>query len=63
MNVNEEGKNYLNLSKEEQQALRDLIEDDSIIINLADRGSAIVIWDKEHYIVECEQQLGEKPIQ
>ena len=62
MNINEEGKNYPNLSKEERNALRDLIGDDSIVIKPADKGSAIVVWGKQDYLKECDKQLGEHEI-
>ena len=57
LKINEEAKNYPNLSKEERQALKKLIEDKNIIIKPADKGSAIVIWDKEDYLKECNEQL------
>ena len=47
-----------NLSKTESQAIQELKEDDTIIIKPADKGSAIVIMDKQDYIFEAERQLG-----
>ena len=46
LKINEDGKNYPNLSKEERSALQNLRKDKNIIINPADKGSAIVIWDR-----------------
>ena len=43
--------------KEERQALKELIEDKDIIIKPADKGRAIVIWDKEDSLKECNAQL------
>ena len=57
LKINEQGKNYPNLSKEERQALKELIDDKDIIIKPADKGSAIVIWDKEDYLKEYNAQL------
>ena len=57
LKLNEEGKNYPNLSKEERQALKKLIEDKNIIIKSADKDSAIVIWHKDDYLKECNEQL------
>ena len=39
-----------NLSKEEWLAMRDLSEDRDVIINRADKGSCVVVWDREDYI-------------
>ena len=36
--------------------------DKNIIIKPADKGSAIVIWDKQDYLKECELQLGNKSV-
>ena len=57
LKINEEGKNYPNLSKEEREALKKLIENKNIIIKPADKGSAIVIWDNDDYLNECNKQL------
>ena len=62
MNINEEGNNYPNLSKEERKSLQNLMEDDTIVIKPADKGSAIVIWDKDDYIKECDKQLGDQSV-
>ena len=34
----------------------------SIIIKKADKGSCVVVWDRNDYIVEAEKQLGDKNI-
>ena len=41
-----------NLTKEEWVAMRSLAEDRSIIIKPADKGSCIVVWDREDYLAE-----------
>ena len=38
---------YNNLTREEREALHGLRNDSSIIIEEVDRGSVVVIWDKE----------------
>ena len=48
---------YSNLSREERSALQDLRNDSSIIIKEADKGSAVVVWDRLDYISEAERQL------
>ena len=48
---------YSILTREERKALYDLINDTSVIIKEADV-SAVVIWDKEDYLKEAEEQLS-----
>ena len=38
--------------------MRNLQEDRSVIIKLADRGSAVVIWDRNDYLKEAKKQLS-----
>ena len=33
--------------------------DKNIVIKVADKGSAVVVWDREDYIMKAEKQLGE----
>ena len=51
--------NYSNFSKEEWQTMRSLVNDISIVIKEADKGSCEVVWDREDYIEEAERQLGD----
>ena len=46
-----------NLSNEEWLAMRGLAEDPNIIIKPADKGSCVVVWDREDYIAEADRQL------
>ena len=48
-----------NLTKSERSALYDLRNRQEIIIKPADKGSAVVVMDKDHYISEAERQLGD----
>ena len=57
-----EGKNYSNLSKEEQQALKTLKNSSDIVIKEADKGGAIVIWGREDYCNEANRQLADKEV-
>ena len=50
---------YNNITSKERQALYDLKNDKSIVIKSADKGSAVVVWDRANYIKEAEKQLGE----
>ena len=51
--------NYSNFSKEEWQAMSSLVNDRSAVIKKADKGSCVVVWDREDYIGEAERQLGD----
>ena len=48
-----------NLTKEEWKAMRNLAEDQSVIIKLADKGSCTVIWYQEVYLVEGYRQISD----
>ena len=56
--VSPDGKNFTNLSFEEPEALKELKSDRSIVIKEADKGSAIVVWDREDYVTEANRQLS-----
>ena len=45
------------LTKEEWKAMRDLAEDQSMIIKPADKGSCVVIWDRKDYLTESIANL------
>jgi hypothetical protein len=47
-----------NLDKQDRIAMRELKQNSDVIIKPADKGSAIVIMDKEDYVFEAERQLG-----
>ena len=49
---------YHNVTREERRAIDSLRNDPSIIIKGADKGSCIVVWDREDYLSEAEKQLG-----
>ena len=53
---------YNNLTREERKALKVLKEDKSIVIKEADKGSAVVVWDRKDYILEAEGQLGNNQV-
>ena len=62
MDVSDKGKSFSNLSKEEWEALSDLQNDKSIVIKPADKGSAVVVWDRADYIKEAAGQLFDKEV-
>ena len=51
-----------NLTRVERGAPFDLKNDKTIVIKGADKGSAVVVWDRDDYIQEAEKQLGDKEI-
>ena len=62
MQIGEHGKNFSNLSEGEREALKALVNDTSIVIKPADKGSAIVIWDREDYEKEAKRQLNDEKV-
>ena len=48
------------MTKTEKVALRTLKSNTDIVIKPADKGSAVVVRDKEHYISEAERKLGDR---
>ena len=62
MSVSPEGKNFGNLSSSEQLYLKKLKSDRNIVIKEADKGSAVVVWDREDYISEANRQLDDRQV-
>ena len=44
LKINDGGRNYSNLDKEERKALEDLKSYEDIVIKSADKRSALVVW-------------------
>ena len=53
---------YSNLSKEEWDAIRSLAYDRNMVIKRADKGSCVVIWDRNDYVRETEIQLSNQNV-
>ena len=51
-------KTYRNISREEHRALQDIRNNREIVVKEADKGSAVVIQDKDNYVQECMRQLN-----
>ena len=49
-----------NLTKEENFTIRNLLEDRNVIIKPANKGSAVVICDRNDYLKGAKKQLGDK---
>ena len=59
---NFENPSQRNLTKNEQKALENLRSYEDIIIKQADKGSAVVVIDKETYIKEARRQLDDRAV-
>ena len=57
-NIRQTPLNKSNLSKEEWRALFQLKKRQDIVIKPADKGGAVVVWDKRLYIEEASKQLN-----
>ena len=55
-------KRFSNLTKEEREALYSLKDHHSIIIKGADKGSVVVVWNREDYLKEAYRQLDDKEV-
>ena len=53
---------YSNLTKDERLELNSLKDDTSNIIKDDEKGSGVVLWDREDYLKEAEKQLSDKKI-
>ena len=62
MNICVQGNNYSNVTREELAAINNLKADRTIVIKEADKGSGVVVWDREDYIQEAEGQLGDSEV-
>ena len=62
MNISANGSNFSNISREERAALNELKSDRSIVIKEADKGSGVVVWDREDYVKEANSQLGDRTV-
>ena len=51
-----------NLTREERNALYNLRDDPTIIGKGADKGSVLVVWDREDYLKEVYKQLEDKDV-
>ena len=62
LSVSPDGKNFSNLSSCEQLCLKQLKCDRNIVIKEGDKGSAVVVWDREDYISEANRQLDDRQV-
>ena len=55
-------KKFNNLTKEDRNALCNLRDDPTVIVKGADKGSAVVVWDRDNYLKEASKQLEDKDV-
>ena len=55
-------KRFDNLTREERNVLYNLGDDPTIMIKGADKGFAVVVWDREDYSEEAYKQLEDKDV-
>ena len=55
-------KRFINLTKDKRNAMYSLKGDKSIIIKGANKGAAVIVWDREDYIKEESKQLEDKEV-
>ena len=60
--ADQQNSGFSNLTREEKLALENLKNDKSIIIKSADKGSSVVVWDREDYFKEAEDQLSDDSV-
>ena len=53
---------FNNLSKEERDAIYSLKNDNSIVIKAVDKGSEVVVCDKEDYLKEAHDQFSDEKV-
>ena len=53
---------YSNMPKDEWDVVRSLADDRNIVIKRADKGSCVVIWDRNDYLLKAEKQLRDKKV-
>ena len=42
--------------------MRSLADDRNLLIKKADKGSCVVVWDRNNYLMEAEKQLSDKNV-
>ena len=50
------------MPKNEWDVIRSLADYRNIVIKRADKGSCVVIWDRNDYLLEADKKLKEKKI-
>ena len=62
LDIDISSKRFNNLNKEERNALYNLRDDPTIIIKSVDKGSEVVVWDRDDYLKEASKQLDDKDV-
>ena len=62
LSLSPESKSFPNLSSSELYALKSFKSDYNVVIKEADKGSAVVVWDRGDYIMEADRQLNDRQV-
>ena len=62
LDIDISSKRFNDLTKEERNALYNLRDDPAIVMKSADKGSAVVVWDREDYLKEASKQIEDKDV-
>ena len=57
-----EGGKIILIYLRKSSAVQDPLKDENTIIEPADKGSTILLWDREDYLKECNEQLSNKNV-
>ena len=60
--INERGSNFSNLLKNEQEALKNVKKYHDIVIKEADKGGAVVVWERKDYCKEAYNHLNDQQV-
>ena len=53
---------YSNMPRDEWDSIRSLTDDKNIVIKRADKGSCVIIWDKNDYLLQADKKLKDKKV-
>ena len=53
---------YSNFNSEEWKAMRSSTDNRNPVIKKAEKGSCVVVWDQNNYLMEAEKQLSDKNV-
>ena len=42
--------------------MRSVVDDQNLVIKKADKGSCVIVWDRNDYLMEAEKQLSDKNV-
>ena len=61
-NICKKQRTYSNFNIEEWKVMRSLVDDRNLVIKKAEKGSCLVVWDRNDYLMEAEKRLSDKNV-